>query len=162
MKNLFLLLALSLLAISCIEMEAESEAGPNKPVVDRRPISDVNLEGVVGGSTWTFIKGRVKPSKFSPDKHSFDFWDENFQNECDDFTFGGDRNLMGSFTLTTGTINFENMNNLTFFYNNRNLIATDGRIEIIEITDTHVRGKMIAQYDSQHKVSGNFELILCD
>jgi hypothetical protein len=187
MKDLFIITLLLMFCISCVDEKTESSNDPVKEVVvdievgeepsgdlgpgDEKPPVEppvepdteyqVNLEGVIDGNSWSLIKGRVIRSKWFVGKYSFDFWDEDVANECYEYTFGGARNLMGSFPLKTGTVKFGNMDNMTFFYRNNNLIATDGYIEITEITEEYVRGNLKAEYNSNNTVSGSFELTFC-
>tara|TARA_Y100001936_G_C16032353_1_gene646375 strand:+ start:820 stop:1293 length:474 start_codon:yes stop_codon:yes gene_type:complete len=156
MKSLILIFV-TIFAVSCIEENKASDGKGN----DVRAIRDGNLNGVVAGKAWDFIKGRVAPSRNFPNEHSFDFWDEDISNECDPFTFGGDRNIMGVFPLKVGTINLNNTNSLTFYYNNNNLVTSEGKIEILEITDSYVGGKLKARFDSNNYVEGEFRLEIC-
>ena len=159
MKKLLLITLLSVLCIACsIETEVE-DVSTSQPVVE--PIKAATMDGEVGGNAWTFIKGRVKASSFSQGKFDFDFWDEDFENECDNFTFGSAKKLIGMLPLSVGTIELNMENNITFFHDNQNNIATSGRLVIESIENDIVRGKLIAKFDESNYTNGEFELVLC-
>jgi hypothetical protein len=161
MKNLLLITLLSVFCIACnVEVEGDDENNSTPaPVVEA--IKPATMDGQVGGNAWTFLKGRVKASTFSQGKFDFDFWDEDIQNPCDKFTYGSDRKLMGMLPLSVGTHSLNMENNITFFHDNQNNIATNGSLVIESIEGDIVRGKMIAKFDEANYANGEFELVLC-
>lgn len=52
--------------------------------------------------------------------------------------------------------------NMTFVVGDSdNLIATNGRIVVDEVTATTVKGGLVASYDGSNEVNGRFEVTIC-
>ena len=175
MRKLLLVLMLGLIVVGCEkETEAEVEAKVISPVVtdegdtpnnedaprDEEQSEGKLLDGMINGRSWTFISGRVRKSEFGSG-YSFNFWNINESDPCDRFAWGSDTQLIGRIPLKVGTHKFGNMINMTFFYNNNNLIATTGKMVITEITDDKVIGHLETKYNGSNYVSGEFELNYC-
>jgi hypothetical protein len=62
-----------------------------------------------------------------------------------------------------GLTKLGNDHTITFFQpiGSHNIIATEGAVEIIEITDTHVSGRIDARFDNETYINGNFTVTRC-
>lgn len=159
MKELVLIIFLSMSFVGCSDEDVTVGAGPSSQT--NEVISEQVLDGYVHGVAWTFLSGRVKKSSFG-DSYTFSFWNESIANPCDDFQFGSDSQLIGLIPFEVGTHSFGNTTNLNFSYDGENLISTNGRVEVTEITEERVVGKLVTSFDNDNEVNGSFELTFCE
>ncbi len=154
MKKILMIWSLLFIFFGCVE--------ESTPVSSTESLNPGILTGVVDGTSWTLIQGRVISSKLNPGEYTFDFWGESLSDICDDYTYSSERSLFGSFKLEEGEVSFDNLNNITIFYDNTNLVATTGRLVITKIESDKVTGYLAASYNSANEVTGEFELTKCD
>lgn len=123
------------------------------------PIADTPLAGVVGGAPWSFAAGEI--SAFLSDDD--DFFAELYASEYETCGFGGPDGdlLLVAVPTEVGDYEMSLARNMTFVVGSDNLVATDGRIIVDEVTPTLVRARLYGRYDDANEVSGTFELARC-
>lgn len=131
---------------------------------------DQDLSGKIDGVSWTYADGYVEV-----DTHDdVDILDvtltlEQDGNICTGFP-EGDRvfffvpNAVGIYKLYFKLSSFEGQT-VTLLDDDQNpplnIIATEGAIEILTITDTEVTGRIDARADKKSYVNGNFTVSFC-
>ena len=160
------MITLLTLSISACKTEISDNNNDKKPRGYRRSIQAGTLDGTINGFGWTFKSGRVTTSTFDNNKLSFDFWETYEADPCSVFISSSNRSILGSFPLKRGEYPFSLSQNVTFAFEEQdgsylNLFVTDGRLIIDDIDGSTLRGRMVANYDSDNSVSGEFELAIC-
>lgn len=122
-------------------------------------ISTAPLTGKVGGQSWTFVAGDT--SAFLSDENDFfaQFYAATF-TACGFSTPQGN-SLIVAVPTKVGDYEMSLSRNMTFVVGDQNLIATDGRIVVDEVTATKVSGGLHATYDGDNEVDGRFEITIC-
>jgi hypothetical protein len=133
-------------------------------------IEDQPLQGSINGQPWTYSSGQASPG-FEDDEFSIDIY-TGAPDPCAGFgdpDDAEDRKILASIPDTPGEYDLgwgEDSHTITFFYSTEehpamNVIATEGKLVIDEITDQTISGGLAAQYDSDNKANGRFELTRC-
>jgi hypothetical protein len=123
-------------------------------------IVDTPLSGTVGGQAWTFVAGDTDAflsegeSEFFASLYAATFTPCGFDTPTGDF-------LIVSVPKEVGEYDFSLSLNMTFAVGSDNLVATDGRIIVDEVTATTVRGGLVGDFDGDNHVNGQFELTIC-
>ena len=149
MKNLICALSLSLVAAACGS--------------DSFEISEQTLQGEVGGQPWTFVAGDT--SAFLSDEETFfaALYAEDF--EACGFSQPSGNSLIISIPTAPGDYELSLQRNMTFVVETGsgpdNLIATEGRIVVDEVTATTVTGGIHARYDGDNEIDGTFTVEIC-
>lgn len=157
------LLSLAIFTFSCGEDDEEGSSYEFK---------DQTAQGTINDKSWTFISGKalIRDGKLSVDLGA----DEDFVS-CESFHFNGSYIF---FTLDEATgvselkfdlNDFDNSQTATMYDPDEgdfglNIIATEGAIEIISITDTEVKGRIDIRdgHDNSSSVNGNFTVPICE
>lgn len=169
MKNAALILLLgtlmSVVACSKKDVNVNSEAGRNNGQIEE--IKTTVLDGVIKGDAWTFMSGRAKIDQFRPGRLVLDFWETSEGDPCNVFFPTSSRKLITSVPKKVGSYDFGNEMNVTFSYQSAtegsaNLIATNGRLVVDEVTADSVSGRVVALYDDKNSVNGAFSIPLCN
>jgi hypothetical protein len=152
MKWQVLVAVLSLSLVGCGD---DDEGSP--------PIASGPLTGQVGGEAWTFVSGRSDSFLSDPDDLWIDLFDESSEG-CEPNAASGNSILLitprkvGEFSL--GGLQA----NATFFVasssGGENYIA-EGRLKVLEVTTTTLRGGLDAYYDGGNSINGEFEATIC-
>lgn len=161
MKKMMITMAMASVIVGC-EVTTESESDVVLTDDSDTSISTMNLEGEVGGRSWTFVSGRARPSGYSDGTYSLAFWNEDVEQPCDQFEMGSEDKLLGSFPISLGTYDLSFTKTINFNSDLDNNVTTDGRLVITEVTEDKVYGKMVASFDDENYVNGLFELTLCE
>lgn len=158
-KILFCLTAISIILASC----SKDDDDPGFSFVDQ------NLQGVIGGSNWTFVSGSGEDSFFTEGNLSIDLYPEQLETPCG-FLIGVDKvmfdipkevgihklylDLSNGKGFTVTLLQAETM---------MNNIAIQGAVEIMSIdtASKKITGRMDVIADSENKVNGNFEVTYC-
>lgn len=127
------------------------------------------LDGTINGTAWTFMSGRVKKDQLATntggDRYYLELWETSEADPCNVFISKSNRKIISSIPLKVGTINLDNMTNVTMAYQangvSENMVATSGRFAIDEIGNGVVKGRLVAAYDTNNSVNGTFTLSLC-
>jgi hypothetical protein len=128
---------------------------------DAKEISAEQMTGSVGGQTWAFKAGHT--SFFLSDGEP-DFFASLYPmtfTACG-FSEPGGNHLIVAIPKAPGDYEMSLSRNMTFVVGgNQNLIATNGRIVVDEVTATTVKGGLVATYDGSNEVNGRFEITIC-
>jgi len=151
MKTLTLLVAASLSALAACGTDDPASA----------EIKTEMLTGSVGGQMWQFKAGHTSAflSEGEPDFFA-SLYPATF-TACGFSEPGGDH-LIVAIPKQPGEYEMSLSRNMTFVVGDRNLIATNGRIVVDEVTATTVKGGLVSSYDGQNEVNGRFEVTICE
>ena len=170
MKSLFksttllLLPSFLLFAVSCSK---DDEAdGPSYEFIDQ------NAQGTIDGISFSFQTGTAEDSFFNEEELSIDLYDESedITDVCDFFGFGDAvrvffsiPNTVGLYELSFSFDDAENGRTVTMFNPAKtlNIIATEGAVEILSISDTEVSGRLDIDAGEGNEVNGNFTVTIC-
>ena len=163
MRKLFCALSLAVVVLftSCDDEEST-------PAVD---FQDQNAQGTINDQTFSLGEASASPSLLQDSDLSFQLFDssESFTDVCDFFGFGDNVSVFFSLPAEVGVYNLNiDLSNLdgqtaTLFdpAETLNIIATQGAIEILTITDTLVTGRLDVRDGSGNSVNGNFTATRC-
>ena len=124
-------------------------------------IAATPLDGAVGGQTWTFSTGHTSGFLSEGKPEFFATLYPTAFTTCG-FSEPSGSHLIVAIPKTPGDYEMGLSLNMTFVDGSRNLVATNGRIVVDEVTETKVTGGLVAEYDSNNEVNGRFEVALCD
>jgi hypothetical protein len=130
---------------------------------------DQDLSGEIEGDSWTYEDGFVEEGTYE-DEEVLDislFLDQGVP-ACETFSREGDQvfffvpNAVGLYKLNFDLSSFDGQT-VTLFDDEEtlNVIATEGAIEILSITETEVTGRIDARADGNNHVNGNFTVSFC-
>lgn len=162
-----IVLALAFLGLAACNPEVSVDAGAD----DQKPQSSYRTEpaiGLINGGAWLFLSGTAKPHYNDPSRISLSLFNEEFTDQCSGFSYGK-ANVLTSVPAGLGETRLGQMpkiETVTFSYTDgngagANLIATEGRITITEITNEEVSGFIMARYDGVNYINGAFKLKVC-
>ena len=152
MKTLTALLAVSMMAL--VGCAADDDASSAQ-------INNEALTGTVGGQAWTFQMGHTDAFLSEGEDDFFATLYPSTFTTCG-FSEPGGNHLIVSIPKAPGKYPMSLSQNMTFVVgDSNNLIGTNGRIEVDEVTATTIKGGMVAQYDGQNEVNGRFEITIC-
>jgi hypothetical protein len=130
---------------------------------------DQDLSGEIEGDNWTYEDGFVDQGTFD-DEEILDISLFLAQDDpaCETFSREGDEvfffvpNAVGLYKLSFDLGSFDGQV-VTLFDDEEflNVIATEGAIEILTITETEVTGRIDARADGNNHVNGNFTVSFC-
>ena len=130
---------------------------------DSYEISDQSLQGKVGGVDWSFAGGET--DSFLSDEESF--FASLFSSSLEACAFsspGGNRLLM-AIPTEPGDYELGISQTMTFVVDQsdglENLVATEGRLVVDEVTATTIAGGIYARFDGDNEIDGNFSLTIC-
>jgi hypothetical protein len=124
-------------------------------------LSDQMLTGEVGGQTWTFAAGQTDAFLSEGEDDFFATLYPTTFTTCGFSEPGGDH-LIVAIPKQPGEYEMSLSRNMTFVVgDSQNLIATQGKIVVDEVTDTTVKGGLVAAYDGSNEVNGRFEITIC-
>ena len=145
----------------------DDESGPSYEFIDQ------NLQGTIDGQAFDFGEGEAElTTNFDEEQVlALDLFDSNEEitDICEFFGFGDQVSVFFSITPEVGlyplSINAKSFTGLTVTLFNPdgavNNISTEGAVEILSISDTQVRGRIDARFDSENNVNGNFTATFC-
>jgi len=123
------------------------------------------VAGKINGATWTFVSGIARNSPYSESTLNLIFVGEATADPCAMFP---SKQIMTSVKANVGLTPLgqaPDFRSVTFFWQTPeggiNKIATEGSIDVQEITATEVVGRMIATFDGVTFVNGTFRLKIC-
>lgn len=124
-------------------------------------ISILNLEGYVDGRSWSFAAGHTDAYlSEGEDDFSAALYPSSF-TPCG-FTEPSGPHLLVSIPKNPGDYDMDFARNITFVGENfENRVSLDGRIVVDEVTATRVRGGLVADYDFDNEVNGQFDVTIC-
>ena len=161
MKNLFLLTFCSILLFSC--SSDDGDGGDNSDC--KVAFSDQDASGKFANVNFTIGSGSLKIISGKP---FFSLFLETIPGDVCGFPDIDQSVLFGS-GIPELKVGLYTLNNLTTVsFNTKTTdgadiqLATCGKIEILEITDTTVTGRIVAEADSMNTINGNFSAQLCE
>jgi hypothetical protein len=129
-----------------------------------------NLKGTIGGVEWECVTGRVF-SDGEASRHSFELISSKDDNVCKNWALEPDDEAIVMFGVSDENFKEQRMglalNTQTVTLSKRidgnfeNYVASDGFIELTAVEEGRVTGKMVATFDGENKVSGDFEVVHC-
>ena len=149
LSTLASLVALSLALVGCTDDGGSQD------------IQTTGLAGKVNGQTWTFAAGHTSAFLSEGEDDFFATLYPTAFTTCGFSEPGGDH-LIVAIPKTPGDYEMSLSRHMTYVVGeSNNLIATEGRIVVDEVTATTIKGGMVAEYDGQNAVNGRFELTIC-
>ena len=126
---------------------------------------DQDVSGQIGGEDWTYLSGRA--SLDQDGEYSVSLFSEDTDTPCIHAGFDENKIIcdlpdeVASFQLGLGSLT------VTLVEDRgdeapMNYIAATGTVEILEIGDTELVGRMDIEADDENWVNGNFTLPLCE
>lgn len=126
-------------------------------------IADQPLQGQVGGASWSFVKGDTNAFLSDEDGYFATLFAEDY--EACGFSQGAGNSLILSIPTAKGDYDLGFQRNMTFVVDEdggpQNLVATEGRIVVDEITATTITGGIHARFDSDNEIDGTFTVSIC-
>lgn len=157
----FQLVLIAALLFSCSDDDSEKKSSYS--------FKDQDLSGEIEGDSWTYEDGFVEEGTFD-DEEILDISLFLAQEDpaCATFQREGDEvfffvpNAVGLYKLSFDLSSFDGQT-VTLLDEEEmlNVIATEGAIEILTITETQVTGRIDARSDGQNYVNGNFTVSFC-
>ncbi|MBI2892730.1 MAG: hypothetical protein HYY06_04210 [Deltaproteobacteria bacterium] len=131
---------------------------------DDLPIPEATLAGQVGAEGWELAGGYT--NAFLSEGEA-EFFAELYAEQLEPCGFETPTrpHLIASIPKEPGEYSLSLSLNATFVIEGadgpENLVATDGRIVVDEVTESSVRGGMSVSYDDDNEVEGQFEVAVC-
>jgi hypothetical protein len=124
-------------------------------------IATTPLAGTINGEAWTFKSGETDAFLSEGDDNFFaELYGEDV--EACGFGGGGGSHILGAVPKVAGEYDLSLALNVTFSYgDSENLVATEGRIVVDDVSATELHGAMHAIYDDANEVDGTFTLTIC-
>jgi hypothetical protein len=130
-------------------------------VTTSQDIAPGSLGGTVSGHSWLFAAGDTN-AFLSQGQSSFyaELYPASY-SACGSVVPSG-AHLIVSIPMAAGDYQLNLSRNMTFVDDfGNNLIATDGRIVVDQVSATHVSGGLHGTYDVDNDVSGHFDVTVC-
>jgi hypothetical protein len=129
---------------------------------DGDDIPATTLAGTVGGEPWTFVAGDTDAFLSEGEDDFFALLYAGPFTPCG-FDAPSGNHLIVSVPKEPGEYPLSLSLNMTFVVGESdNLVATDGVIVVDEVTDTTIRGGLLASFDADNEVAGQFDLTICN
>lgn len=126
-------------------------------------ISDQPLQGQVGGESWSFVKGDT--NAFLSDEDGFFATLFAAEYEACGFSQSTGNSLILTIPTKVGDYDLNLQRNMTFVVDGgngrENLVATEGRIVIDEISATTITGGIYARFNGDNEIDGAFTVEIC-
>ena len=130
--------------------------------------SNQNAQGKIEGVAFNVEAARANASTFGNDStFLIELYGDTATEPCLINGFGMDMVFMhlpmevGLYELSFSTTGTSRTVTLYDTESSTNVISTDGAVEILEITDNVIKGRIDARYDGDNNVNGNFEARRC-
>jgi len=149
-----------------IACASDSGGNDTSNSTDETTIATTPLGGLVDGKAWAFVSGETSAFLSEGEPTYFtNLYAEQF-GTCSGFADPVLANLILNIPRTTGTHPLSVGLNATFSIprganDYDNLVATKGRLEIVAITATTIRGGAFIDYNANNRVNGQFEAAIC-
>lgn len=157
-------LALALALFSCSKSDDSGDSNSSS-----FSFKNQNVQGKIEGADFTGQAGSASISTFDSDTTYFiEIFGDTTSDPCGVFGFTSDKVMMhvprevGLYELSLSTTGTSRTVTLFDADEVTNVISTEGAIEILEITDSKVKGRIDARFDSDNNVNGNFEVDRCN
>ena len=130
---------------------------------DVATFSDKTLTGKITGTEWTFVSGVARPSFEDASKISIQLWNEQVDDPCNGFSFGSQKQVIGSLPKSAGVVTMSPTKNVTLYdqNGNKNIVLTNGAYELTEIAADHITGRLVGSFDGDNALNGTFTIPLC-
>ena len=159
MKNLFLLTFCSILLFSCSSDDGDDSSDCKVTFADQ------DASGKFSNVNFTVGSGSLR---IISDKPFFSLYLETISGDVCGFP-DIDQSVLFGVGIPELKVGLYTLNNITTVsFNTKTVDGADiqlancGKIEILEITDTSVTGRIVAEADSMNTINGNFSVQLCD
>ncbi len=123
-------------------------------------IVDATLSGSVAGQDWSFIAGHTNAFLSEGEDDFFASLYPAAFTPCG-FNEPSGPHIIVAIPKTTGDFQMGLGRNMTFVNGSNNLVSLDGHIRVDSVSETSVRGGLVASYDSDNEVNGTFEVTIC-
>jgi hypothetical protein len=154
MKTLTSLFAVSMMALVTTAGGCGTDDGT-------APLNETTMTGKVGGQPWTFAAGHTSAFLSEGEPDFFATLHPMAFTACG-FSEPSGNHLIVALPKAPGEYEMSLSRNMTFVVGgSNNLIATQGKIYVDEVTATTVKGGLVATYDGQNEVNGKFEVTIC-
>lgn len=124
-------------------------------------IASGNLTGKLGGMSWALVAAQTNAGLSDAEQFWVDLYAET-PPACG--SFGSGSKVILSVPRKVGSYALSLQLNGTFVLDNANqdnLVATEGKLRVDEVTDTAVRGGVSMTYDAANSLNGEFEAKIC-
>lgn len=122
------------------------------------------LAGSINGKPFTFVSGETNGFLSEGDDNFFSDLYGEASTPCG-FSHPTGPHLIASIPMTPGDYTLSLQLNMTFTYDDgdtiQNLVATNGRLIVDEVTTTSVTGRLHGIYNDDNEVDGAFMLAVC-
>jgi hypothetical protein len=123
-------------------------------------IATTPLAGKVAGQAWTLAMGHTSAFLSEGEDDFFATLYPTTFTACG-FSEPSGPHLIVAIPKTPGDYELNLGLNMTFYADNENLVATEGRIVVDEVTATRVTGGLHGIYDGDNEVNGRFDVTIC-
>jgi hypothetical protein len=131
---------------------------------DSFEITEQPLQGQVGGESWSFVKGDTNAFLSDDDGYFATLFAADY--EACGFSQAGGNRLILSIPTETGDYDLSLQRNMTFVVDDddgpQNLVATEGRIVVDEVTATTITGGIHARFNGDNEIDGTFTVSVCE
>lgn len=162
-KKLLFTFILSFLLTGCDQESNDGNDGDSSFV-----ISEQTLTGTINGKSFTFVSGSFEEDSFDPTKISVTLYNVTLADVCNPGISTGKVKVFFSIPESVGEINLSwgesNSQTVTMYDSdgNQNIIATEGKINIISISNTTLEGGLVTASFEGSQVNGKFTLTRCE
>ena len=149
-----------MLLLSVFTIAACGKNDEEESVFDFSTIPDSPLSGLVGGEAWDFESGVT--DDFLSDADGFFAIFHATAVDCSGFNESGN-SLITSLPTEPGEYEMGLSQTVTFYVeaSQENLVSLTGGIRIDEVTETEIKGGLVAEFDADNEASGTFVIAIC-
>lgn len=161
-----------------IESTTNSDTGDGTPNNGYNGNGDYTIEykdqvasGKIDGNDFTAVGGILEVSSFDDTKYSVEIYGQEVSDPCNSFASGDFQVIFsipqgeGEYELGFDFDDTSNSQTATMLDSSgdipSNIIASQGAIEIVDLSSDPVTGRLDIYYDDDSYVNGNFELTDC-
>ena len=130
---------------------------------------DQVLQGEIEGDAWTYVTGSAEVSPFDSTLIMVSVTDLPYDNPCGEYLMGNKVTFsllpeVGVYDLKLD-LEGDDTQSLTLYHAETamNIGVFDGKIEItkVDVDNGIVEGRVVAEYDDDNFVNGNFSVVYC-
>lgn len=125
---------------------------------------DQDMSGKFNGQDWTIKAAKVTTNAIDSSVYVFEFYDAVMDDPCSTTNEGNMISTTCPKEVGEHEFGMLKLRLASFNTPDEALMATNGAIEIlsIDIDKKEVKGRMIAKYDDNSMVNGNFTAVICE
>ncbi len=142
------------LALLALTLAACGSSSPSET------IDPGNLTGMISGQAWSFVAGSTDSFLSEGQDDFFAVMYPTQYTACGSEPTGP--HLIVAVPKVAGTYEMSLSRNMTFVdASDNNKIATQGKVEVDNVSATSLTGGLVGTFDDQDEVSGHFTLTVC-